>query len=93
MGSKGAITTSDAHAIAKKLKAKYEDARRPHTLAIVYYQGKRITQFGIRRGSKDQGHGHIPGAIFLSPRDTRLFADCSISYEEWVKRMAEKQKI
>jgi hypothetical protein len=33
-----------------------------HQLAIIEYEGKRIAQFGIRRGSRrDQGHDHVPG--------------------------------
>lgn len=87
------FTTEDAEAAAEKLKAVYEDGRRPHRLAIVYYKGQRIAQFGIRRGSRDEGHGHVPKLIFLSPHHARLFADCTMSYEQWVAKMIEKGKI
>jgi hypothetical protein len=94
VGRKGALfTTEDAETVARKLKAEYQEGRRPHKLAIVYYNGQRVTQFGIRRGSKEEGHGHLPKGIFLSPRETRLFADCTMSYEKWVEKMIEKDKI
>lgn len=94
MAGRGRLfTTEDAEAVAVKLKAVYEDGRRPHKLAIIYYNGERITQFGIRRGSGEQGHGHLPKAIHMTPRDTRLFADCSKTYQYWVDKMIEKGKI
>jgi hypothetical protein len=88
------FTRQDAERIAAKLKAVQEEGRRPHTLAIVYYQGQRVTQFGIRRGSsKDAGHGHLPGAVYLSPHHAKRLADCPMSYEEWVEKMREKAVI
>lgn len=84
------FTTSDAERIADKLEAVIEQGRRPHALAIVYHRDQRIVQFGIRRGSRDQGHGHLPSALHLSPHHTRRLADCPMSYEEWISVMSEK---
>lgn len=93
MAGRRAFTARDAENIAKKLKARHEDGRRPHTLAIVYYKGIRVTQFGIRRGSKEHGHGHLPGAVFLSQQQTHRLADCPMSYEAWIALMKDKGKI
>jgi hypothetical protein len=93
MSSRG-LNKEDAERIATKLKAVTEEGRRPHTLAIVYHEGIRITQFGIRRGShKEAGHGHVPAAVHLSQGQARRLADCPMSYEEWVQRMREKNII
>jgi hypothetical protein len=94
VGRSGSFTKDDAENVAAKLKARYEEGRRPHTLAIIYYKGVRVTQFGIRRGSqKDQGHGHLPKALFLSASQTRKLADCTLSYEGWIELMKRKNKI
>jgi hypothetical protein len=88
------FTREDAENVASKLKATREEGRRPHALAIVYHGKQRITQFGIRRGSrKDAGHGHLPKAVFLTSQQTRRLADCPLSYEEWVALMKEKNII
>jgi hypothetical protein len=84
------ITKDDADAIAKKLKAFLKDGTK-HQLAIIEYEGKRIAQFGIRRGSRrDQGHDHIPSSIHVRPREALLLAQCPMSYDEWITRMKEK---
>lgn len=91
MSRRGALfTREDVEACAEKLGAIREEGR-AHTLAIVYYNGVRVAQFGIRRGSRrDQGHGHLPAGVHLSPHHTRRLADCPMSYQEWVKAMKEK---
>jgi hypothetical protein len=50
------LTTTDAIAIAKKLKAKIESTSAKHELAVLWVNGKRVGQFGIRRSSKEVGH-------------------------------------
>jgi hypothetical protein len=66
------LTKDDAEAIAKKLEASLKDGTK-HQLAIIEYDGKRIAQFGIRRGSRrDQGHDHISSAIHVRPREALL---------------------
>lgn len=91
MARRGALfTREDAESCAEKLHAVIEEGR-AHTVAIVYYNGVRITQFGIRRGSRrDQGHGHLPSGVHLSPHHTRRLADCPMSYEEWIQTMKKK---
>ncbi len=84
------LTKDDAEAIAKKLGASLQDGSK-HQLAIIEHDGKRIAQFGIRRGSRrDQGHDHIPGCIHVRPRDALRLAQCPMSLEDWIKQMKDK---
>ena len=43
------LTKDHAEKIAKKLKATIRPAK-VHDIAVIEYDGNRITQFGIRRG-------------------------------------------
>lgn len=84
------LTKEHADAIARKLKATIKPGS-AHDLAVIEYNGRRIAQFGIRRGSnKDQGHDHLPGSLHLSAHDTMGLARCPLSFEEWIERMKKK---
>jgi len=87
------LTTEHAEKIAKKLKAKIEKSQKGHDYARIFFGGKLIAYFGIRRSSKDTGHDHIPRMIFLPPHKTKQLAICTMSYEEWIERMKELEKI
>lgn len=64
------LTKEHARTIATKLGAEIRTKRKAHDLAIVYEDGIRIGQFGIRRGSHSNlGHDHLPNALHLSPRE------------------------
>ena len=81
------VTRQHADKIAKKLMATLRDSG-PHTLAVVYVNGIRVTQFGIRRGSnKDAGHDHIPADLGLSARNARLLGECPYSRDAWIAEM------
>lgn len=88
----GGLTKRHARAIAKKLgTVPHQKKGRPHELHQVFEDGKVIAFFGIRHGSKkDAGHGHLPSALHLTPRDTRLLADCPMSRKEWIGKLKEK---
>jgi hypothetical protein len=68
------ITKELAERIAAKLQAvSHPKKNRPHDLYCIYYEGRLIAHFGIRRASrKDQGHDHVPGQIRVSPNQARL---------------------
>lgn len=83
--AKGSITGEHANALVKKLKAEVRKNRSNHNLAVVYFNGERLTQFGLRRGSKELPHDHIPDTLRLSRHDTRRLVDCSISVEQWAE--------
>lgn len=88
------VTREHADRITKKLKAVVDRGRGAHDLASVYYQGRLVLQYGIRRSSrKATGHGHLPEDLHLSPHQTLRLANCPMSYEEWVERMRQKRVI
>lgn len=84
------LNRDDANKIAVKLKARRHPGAK-HEIAVIEYDGKMISQFGIRRGSRtDQGHDFIPARIHLGMRDTQSLAECTFSYEDWIQRMKDK---
>lgn len=89
------ITKEHAIQIARKLGAQLRPGRRKaHDLYAVYHEGRRIAQFGIRRGSeKDKGHGHIPSQVFLSPHNALRLALCSMSAEDWLQVLRDRGMI
>ena len=88
------ITRELALKIARKLKATIKTTGRAHDLACVYHDGKLITHFGIRRGSsKNLGHDHVVGSLFVGMRNTRLLGECSLLRDEWLALLVERGKI
>ena len=88
------ITKDLALAIVKKLKAQIVTGRKAHDIALVRHEGKLIATFGIRRGSKkDQGHDHIPSAIFVRTGQAKLLGECPMSRDEWLEVLRSKSKI
>jgi len=84
------LNKDDAEKIAKKLKARIHKGS-AHDIAVIEYEGQHILDFGIRRGSRrDQGHGHIPRDIHLNLRDALSLAQCTLSYDQWIRRMKDK---
>jgi hypothetical protein len=84
------ITKDHASKIASKLKANIRSGG-SHDIAIIEYDGKRIAQFGIRRGSrKDAGHDHIPASIYVNSQSALNLARCPMSYEQWIELMLDK---
>lgn len=84
------LTKDDAEKIATKLKARFKSGK-AHDIAIIEYGGKRIVQFGIRRGSRrNQGHDHIPSSLHVKAHDAKELAICTMSLEQWIALMKEK---
>src|ERR1043165_3100409 len=86
----GKLTGYDALKIARKLKAKIDKSGKAHDIAIIFHNDLEIARFGIRRGSGELGHGHIPGDLHLGPHDTKQLAQCTISQEQWIKILCGK---
>ena len=86
------ITKEHALNIARKLNAEIVKRKnKAHDMAYIYYRGKVIALFGIRRGSsKNLGHDHIPGQIYLSPHNTRLLGECPYQKRDWLNNMKDK---
>lgn len=87
------LTKDDAKAIAKKLKAEIDTSGAAHDLAQVWYNDKLIASFGIRRGRRNLGHDHIRHSLFISQRKAWELAKCPMSYEDWLERLEELDKL
>lgn len=84
------ITKDHAARIAAKLRATVRQGGN-HDIAVIEYEGRRVAQFGIRRGSRrDAGHDHIPASIYVSARAALDLAPCPMSYEQWIEVLREK---
>ena len=89
----GKLTQTDASAIASKLQATINKKGKAHDIATIWHDGKFIASYGIRRASRDKGHGHIPGALFVGPHDCHRLADCSMSQADWLAILKAKGKL
>ena len=84
------VTKEHAIKIAKKLKASILEEK-AHSYAEIFYDGKLIARFGIRRGSeKDKGHDHVQKDLHVNGHQARLLAACPLSREDWLELMKKK---
>lgn len=89
----GRITKDDAQIIARKLEAVIVPGA-ARDLAQISHEGRRVAQFGIRRGSKrDIPHDYIASQIHLSRRDCEQMARCLIGREEWIRMIKDKEAV
>jgi hypothetical protein len=86
------FTQEDARAIARKIDAVIEPGRR-HDIAVFRHEGKRIAQFGIRRGSKEQGHDYIPRQLHLTQKQCLDLCACPLSLGDYVALLRAKNLI
>lgn len=86
------ITKQHANALVGKLGATVKQKKhRAHDLAVVYVEGVRVGQFGIRRGSRNTaGHDFIPKNLHITTGQCRLLAECNLTYEAWVQILRDK---
>ncbi len=83
------FTQRHAEAIAKKLKCQMREGRAQRH-ADVFEDGRLVATFGIRRASKEVGHGHLPMALHLSQKQCREMHDCTVSREQYIQLLREK---
>lgn len=83
------FTQDDAEAIAKKLGC-LADERKGHKYYKLYVQGKLITMFGVRRASKEIGHGHLPKALHITQKQCRDLSDCPLEKDAYLEIMRQK---
>ena len=86
------LTQEHARAIAKKLKADIELKGR-HEQAVVRYNGSIVARYGIRRSSKAVGHNYIPEQLYVSPRQARQLAQCSLDKDNYFTLLRDKGKL
>lgn len=86
------FTQTHAYAIAKKLGCSIREGK-AHTHADLFVESKLIVSFGIRRASKEVGHGHIPRDLNITQKQCRDLHECSFSKEEYLAVLREKNLV
>lgn len=87
------LIASDGWAIQKKLGAEVDNSARRHILVKFWHNGVMVIQFGIRRGSGELGHGHIPNDMKISQRECKEFRKCNISVDQYIEILKSKNLI
>lgn len=75
---KKSFTQLDARSIAKKLDATITNAK-AHDRAIIHYDGRRVADFGIRRGSRELSHDFLPKQLELTRKQTLELSRCQLT--------------
>ena len=78
LAKRSILTARDAELIANKLHADVDESRTNHAIAIIRLNGKEVGRFGIRRGSGELGHDHIPRQIHVAMKQAIQLARCKI---------------
>jgi hypothetical protein len=84
------FTQTDCRKIAKKLYAKIATKRSAHDMVEITYEGILIAQFGIRRASKEVGHGRLPNDLHLSQKQCKELAQCPMTKDKYFSILKEK---
>lgn len=83
------FTGKHAEAIAGKLGCTIKEGKR-HRLAQLRHEGKLVMMFGIRRGSREEGHDYLPRQLHLTPKQCRELRDCTLSKEAYLDVLKQK---
>jgi hypothetical protein len=83
------LTQDDAEAIAHKLGcASYEG--KGHKYYELFVDDRLVTGFGIRRASKEKGHGHLPHDLHITQKQCKDLGKCPLSKDEYLEILREK---
>lgn len=83
------LTQDDAEAIAKKLDCTPDEGR-SHKYYELFADDKLITRFGVRRASREKGHGHLPHELHITQKQCKDLSKCPLSKEEYFHILREK---
>jgi hypothetical protein len=51
---------------------------------------KLITRFGVRRASKEKGHGHLPQKLHITQKQCRDLSECPLTKDEYLQILHDK---
>lgn len=83
------LTQDDARRIADKLGMHIRQGRR-HELAVLVYNGKQITQFGISRSSKQQSHDYVSKQLYITHGQCRELHGCPLTKDQYLDILKSK---
>jgi hypothetical protein len=83
------LTQGDAEAIAEKLGCTPYEGR-GHNYYELFVDDKLITKFGVRRASKEKGHGHLPRELHITQKHCRDLSECPLAKDEYLQILRDK---
>ncbi len=86
------FTREHGVAIAKKLKADIQKDGK-HEQVIVRYGDSIVARYGLRRASRAVGHDFIPRQLYVSPRQAKDLAQCSLDRDSYFTLLRDKGKL
>ncbi len=86
------FTKKDAKAIAVKFGVKPEPAKK-HDIVYIRFEGRIVAKYGIRRGSHNEAHPYIPAQLYLTNRQTKELASCSLSTNRYFEILREAGRL
>jgi hypothetical protein len=78
------LTQDDAEAIAEQLGCTRHEGR-SHKYYELFLDNKLATRFGVRRASKEKGHGHLPRELHITQKQCRDLSNCPLSRDEYLQ--------
>ena len=83
------LTQDDAEAIADKLGCTPYEGR-SHKYYRLFVDQKLVARFGVRRGSKETGDGHLPHDLHITQKQCKDLGKCPLSKDEYLEILREK---
>jgi hypothetical protein len=84
------FTQEDAEAIADKLDCTPYEGR-SHKYFRLFVDDMLITKFGVRRASKEKGHGHLPRDLHITQKQCKDLSQCPLSKDEYLQILRDKK--
>lgn len=86
------FTKQHAQTIATKLACHLSEGK-AHTIAEVFEGEVLVARFGIRRGSGELGHDHLPSELHLRRKECKELHDCTLDRHGYIRLMRERGEI
>lgn len=83
------LTQDDAEAIADKLGCTFYEGR-SHKYYELFVDQKLIARFGVRRASREKGHGHVPRELHVTQKQCRDLSKCPLTKDEYLQILRER---
>jgi hypothetical protein len=83
------LTQDDAEAIAGKLGCTPYEGR-SHKYYRLFVDQKLVARFGVRRASREKGHGHLPRDLHINQKQCSDLSTCPLSKDDYLQILRER---
>ena len=83
------FTQDDAEAIADKLGCTPYEGR-SHKYYRLFVDQKLVARFGVRRASKEKGHGHVPRELHITQKQCRDLSESPPTKDDYLQILLDK---